>query len=427
LGALLLFTPAAAAAPPTVTPTIFGTSGANNWFISDVTINWTIQSSLPYTSTGCDGVKLTADTTETDVTCSATSDAGTSTQTLRIKIDKTPPAVTASPVRSPDANGWYNHGVAVNFSGADATSRIASCSSSTYAGPDVANGAVIGSCTDNAGNVTQASFGLKFDATAPSIAAVPARPPDANGWYNHPIAVGFSGADGTSGIAACSSATYSGPESAAKALTGTCTDNAGNAAGASFPLKYDSTPPKLSKLAAIPGNRRLVLSWVASPDTQLIQVMRASSARGVKAGLVYSGKGASFRDTRLKVGARYRYTVIAIDQAGNSVSKTLAATATGPLLAPTPAQLVSRPPLLRWTPVKGAAYYNVQLVRGKKILSSWPATNHFRIPRSWVFEGHRYRLHRGVYRWYVWPGFGTFSAHKYGSVLGGSSFVFSSG
>jgi hypothetical protein len=427
LGALLLFTPAAAAAPPTVTPTIFGTSGANNWFISDVTINWTIQSSLPYTSTGCDGVKLTADTTETDVTCSATSDAGTSTQTLRIKIDKTPPAVTASPVRSPDANGWYNHGVAVNFSGADATSRIASCSSSTYAGPDVANGAVIGSCTDNAGNVTQASFGLKFDATAPSIAAVPARPPDANGWYNHPIAVGFSGADGTSGIAACSSATYSGPESAAKAVTGTCTDNAGNAAGASFPLKYDSTPPKLSKLAAIPGNRRLVLSWVASPDTQLIQVMRASSARGVKAGLVYSGKGASFRDTRLKVGARYRYTVIAIDQAGNSVSKTLAATATGPLLAPTPAQLVSRPPLLRWTPVKGAAYYNVQLVRGKKILSSWPATNHFRIPRSWVFEGHRYRLHRGVYRWYVWPGFGTFSAHKYGSVLGGSSFVFSSG
>jgi hypothetical protein len=427
LGALLLFTPAAAAAPPTVTPTIFGPSGANNWFIGDVTINWTIQSSLPYTSTGCDGVKLTADTTETDVTCSATSDAGTSTQTLRIKIDKTPPAVTASPVRSPDANGWYNHGVAVNFSGADATSKIASCSSSTYAGPDSANGAVIGSCTDNAGNVTQASFGLKFDATAPSIAAVPARPPDANGWYNHPIAVGFSGADGTSGIAACSSATYSGPDSPSKLMTGSCTDNAGNSGGASLPLKYDSSPPKLSKLAAIPGNRRLALSWVVSPDTQLIQVLRTSSARGVKAGLVYSGKGPSFRDTHLKVGARYRYTVTAIDQAGNSVSKTLAVTATGPLLAPTPKQTVSRPPLLRWTPVNGAAYYNVQLVRGKKILSSWPATNHFRIPRSWVFEGHRYRLHRGVYRWYVWPGFGAFSANNYGSVLGGSSFVFSSG
>ena len=77
--------------------------------------------------------------------------------------------------------------------------------------------------------------------------------------------------------------------------------------------------------------------------------------------------------------------------------------------------------------MKGADYYNVQVVRGKKILSAWPGTNHFRLPRSWVYKGHRYRLHRGVYRWYVWPGFGTFSASKYGNVLGGSSFVYSSG
>jgi hypothetical protein len=430
VGALLLLTPAAAAAdPPTVTPTIFGTTGANNWYRSDVTINWTIQSSLPYTSTGCDGVKLTTETTETDVTCSATSDAGTGSKTLKIKIDKTPPGVTASPSRAPDANGWYNHALTLSFSGSDATSGPSSwsCSSATYAGPDSTGTAVIGNCTDNAGNVAQASFGLKFDATAPSVAAVPARPPDANGWYNHPITVGFSGADGTSGIASCSSASYSGADNANTALAGSCTDKAGNSAGASFPLKYDSTPPKLSKLAATAGNRRLVLSWVASPDTQLIHVMRTSSARGVKVGLVYSGTGARFRDTRLKVGARYRYTVTAIDQAGNSVSKTLAVTATGALLAPTPAQTVSRPPLLRWTPVKGAGYYNVQLVRGKKILSTWPATNHFRVPRSWIFEGHRYRLHRGVYRWYVWPGFGTLSSNKYGSVLGGSSFVFSPG
>jgi hypothetical protein len=283
----------------------------------------------------------------------------------------------------------------------------------------------VGNCTDNAGNVGQASFGLKFDATAPSAAAIPARPPDANGWYNHPIAVAFSGGDATSGIASCSSATYSGPDNPSKVVAGGCTDNAGNSAGVSFPLKYDSTPPKLSKLATTAGNRRLVLSWVASPDTQLVQVLRTSSAHGVKTGLVYSGKSASFRDTHLKVGARYRYTVTAIDQAGNSVAKTLAVTATGALLAPTPMQTVSRPPVLRWIAVKGAAYYNVQLVRGKKILSAWPATNHFQVPRSWVYQGHRYRLHSGVYRWYVWPGFGTLSANKYGSVLGGSSFVYS--
>ena len=396
--------------------------------MSNVTLNWSFGAPVS-SSDGCSAVTLTADTPGTTFTCTATSlDMSTTTSVTRtIKLDKTAPAVTPSPSRPPDANGWYNHALAVGFSGTDATSKIASCTSGTYAGPDNASTAVAGSCTDNAGNVGQASFALKFDATAPSVAAIPARPPDANGWYNHPVAVGFSGADGTSGIASCSSATYSGPDNASTAVSGSCTDKAGNATGASLPLKYDSTPPKLSKLAATAGNRRLVLSWVASTDTQIIHILRTSTARGVKAGLVYSGTGAKFKDTRLKVGARYRYTVISIDQAGNSVSKTLAATATGPLLSPTPAQTVSRPPLLRWTPVKGAGYYNVQLVRGKKILSSWPATNHFRVPRSWVFEGHRYRLHRGVYRWYVWPGFGTFSSNKYGSVLGGSSFVFSPG
>ena len=129
----------------------------------------------------------------------------------------------------------------------------------------------------------------------------------------------------------------------------------------------------------------------------------------------------------LSPGMDYHYTVKAIDQAGNSASKTIAATAPGALFAPMPGERVSTRPVLSWMPVKGAQYYNVQLVRGKKILSAWPGTNHFRVPRSWVYQGHRYRLHRGVYRWYIWPGFGTFSASKYGSVLGGSSFVFSSG
>jgi hypothetical protein len=428
LAALLLLTPAAVADAPLVSLTVFGTVGQNGWYVSNVTLNWSFGGPL-YSSTGCSNVTLTADTPGTDFSCTAVSldQSTTMTVTKTIKLDKTPPAVTPSPARAPDSNGWYNHPVAVSFSGTDGTSKIASCSSATYSGPDDANTAVAGTCTDNAGNVGQASFGLKFDGTAPSVAAVPARPPDANGWYNHPISVAFAGADATSGIASCSSASYSGPDNPSKALTGSCTDKAGNVGGASFPFKYDSTPPSLSKLAATAGNRRLDLTWVASSDTKLVQVSRASSARGVKAGVVYSGTGARFRDTRLKVGARYRYTVTATDQAGNSVSKTLAVTATGPLLAPAPAQAVSRPPMLRWTTVKGAAYYNVQLVRGKKILSAWPATNHFRVPRSWVFEGHRYRLHRGVYRWYVWPGFGTFSANRYGSVLGGSSFVFSPG
>jgi hypothetical protein len=339
---------ASAATPPVITYSVFGTSGANDWYTSDVTINWNIQSSLPYTSSGCDGKQLSAETTGTDVTCSATSSDGKTSVTLTIKIDKTPPAVTATA----------------------------------------------------------------------------SRPPDVNGWYNHALSVAFSGLDGTSGVASCSSASYTGPDNPNTVVGGTCTDKAGNVGSAGLPLKYDATPPTISKITAKNGNRKLDLAWAAS-GAQSFQVMRTSSARGVKSGVVYSGAGVGFRDTRLKVGARYQYTVIATDQAGNSASKSLVVTATGALLTPAPGARVSQPPVLRWTPKKGAAYYNVQLVRGKKIFSAWPTTNYFRLPGSWVFHGHRYRLHRGVYRWYVWPGFGVFSANRYGSVLGGSSFVFS--
>jgi hypothetical protein len=331
-----------------ITYSIFGTSGANDWYTSNVTINWSIQSALPYTSSGCDGIQLSAETSGTDVTCSATSSDGKTSVTLTIKIDKTPPAVTATA----------------------------------------------------------------------------SRPPDVNGWYNHALSVAFSGSDGTSGVASCSSASYAGPDNPNTVIGGTCTDKAGNVGSAGLPLKYDATPPTISKITAKSGNRKLDLAWAAS-GAQSFQVMRTSSARGVKSGLVYSGTGVGFRDTGLKVGARYQYTVIATDQAGNSASKSVLVTATGALLAPAPGASVSQPPVLRWTRVRGAAYYNIQLVRGKKILSAWPATNYFRLPRSWVFQGHRYRLHGGVYRWYVWPGFGVFSANRYGSVLGGSSFVFS--
>jgi hypothetical protein len=189
-------------------------------------------------------------------------------------------------------------------------------------------------------------------------------------------------------------------------------------------IKLDKTPPRVLKVAATAGNGTLAVSWVASVDTQAVRVVRTSSARGAKPTPVYSGTASRFRDKHLKVGARYRYTVTAVDQAGNTASNALVVTAPGPLFAPLPGERVSRPPLLRWAPVKGARYYNVQLVRGKKILSVWPASNLLRVPRSWVYEGHRYRLHRGVYRWYVWPGFGTFSASRYGSALGGSSFAF---
>jgi hypothetical protein len=78
-----------------------------------------------------------------------------------------------------------------------------------------------------------------------------------------------------------------------------------------------------------------------------------------------------------------------------------------------------RPPLLRWTPVRGARYYNLQLWRrGRKILSVWPA----RPKGRWKVGGGSWRLEPGRYRWFVWPGFGPRSKADYGRRLGPGRF-----
>jgi hypothetical protein len=81
--------------------------------------------------------------------------------------------------------------------------------------------------------------------------ADPARPPDANGWYRAPVAIAFSGSDGVSGISSCTTATYSGPDGAAAATPGTCTDHAGNvSAPFRFRLNYDATEPSVNSAQA---------------------------------------------------------------------------------------------------------------------------------------------------------------------------------
>src|SRR5205823_11109816 len=102
----------------------------------------------------------------------------------------------------------------------------ASCFSPTYSGPDAAGAAVSGSCHDKAGNAASSTVSFKYDATPPAVQDVPSRPPDANGWYNRPLTISFSGADAVSGVAGCSSASpYGGPDPSAAALRGSRRDD----------------------------------------------------------------------------------------------------------------------------------------------------------------------------------------------------------
>lgn len=176
---------------------------------------------------------------------------GNAAATFTFKYDATPPTgVVGTPDRPANTNGWYNAPVTVTFSGTDAMSGIASCTSTTYSGPDSAAASVSGTCTDKAGNTSApASFTFKYDTTAPTnVVGTPDRGPDSNGWYNHAVTVSLSTTDTSlSGIASCTSTTYSGPDSAAATVAGSCTDTAGNVGQGSFgPIKIDTTAPTVT-------------------------------------------------------------------------------------------------------------------------------------------------------------------------------------
>jgi hypothetical protein len=288
LGSLaVVVTPAASGVPgdptpPVITPVITGTLGNGDWYVTNVTVNWRLSDpeSVILSSSGCNATTLTADTAGTRLTCEAASDGGEASVSKTMKVDKTAPAVSASPSRGPDANGWYNRALTVGFSGSDATSGLASCSEPRgYAGPDSGSTSVAGSCVDTAGNQRALAFPLKYDATAPAVTgASAARAPDANGWYNRALVVSFAGSDATSGVETCSAPTYNAPDSASASVSGSCRDRAGNTSAlGSFAFKYDATAPDVTPT---PSRGADTNGWYNQPLT--ISFVGHDAASGVE-------------------------------------------------------------------------------------------------------------------------------------------------
>jgi hypothetical protein len=356
---------------------------------------------------------------------------GVASRAAGLPADDTPPVVVARYFGALGLNGWYTGDVTINWDISDPDGPIldwdpVGCSPFTL---NVDNPGTTRTCwARSAGGRTQVDTKLlKLDKTPPVVSGTPSRPPDANGWYNHALAVAFTGTDGMSGIASCAPAGgYSGPDNGSASVTGTCRDIAGNTGAGAFPLKYDATPPSVSNARATSRNRRAQLTWAVSPDTHVVEVRRAPGRNGEAETMISRGLTTNLTDVGLTVGRRYRYRITGFDVAANSVSQSVAMTAAGALFSPAPGAHVSAPPRLSWTAVKGVRYYNLQLIRGsRKVLSAWPVRPYFQVRRAWTYNGRRYRLRPGKYRWYVWPGKGRISAGRFGGLLGSSTFVVS--
>jgi hypothetical protein len=277
-------------------------------------------------------------------------------------------------------------------------------------------------CIASGGGTLDATVTIQLDQTVPTISgAVPSRLPDHSGWYTHPVTFAGQANDVTSGLDGCDAPTYAGPDTANATVVVNCRDRAGNTASRTFGLSYDATAPDPGPATLSIGDKVVRLHWPAGSTATLT---RTPGLGGAANDVVYEGPGTGFTDRRVGNGKRYRYLLTLTDAAGNSASRELSGVPGRHLIAPAKRAALASPPLLTWTPVRGARYYNVQIFRkGRKILSVWPKQARLQLKSEWRFRGKRRRLKPGVYRWYVWPGEGRPAKRDYGKLIGSRKFA----
>ncbi len=331
------------------------------------------------------------------------------------------------PARAADVNGWYNHAVPIAFSGSDQTSGIAACTNTTYGGPDSAAASLSGTCTDNAGNVsTPLPYGLKYDETAPVVAgAKPGAPPERMpAGSTGPVRFDLAGKRCDLGYRRLPGGdlrrrrlpdrvVYRNLPRPRRQL------HQPQRSGSSTTRRHRP----IAGLEATVRDRRVALGGTTSADAESLEVVRTPGLGSAHPSVVFRGPGTRFEDRRVRNGVRYVYELRVRDAAGNGDIRTVSAVPGYRLLSPALKAVGGsrRPPLLRWTPVPGARYYNLQLFRrGRKILSTWPSRPRYQLKRRWSYGGKRRRLVPGRYRWRVWPGFGPRSKGDYGKQIGPS-------
>jgi hypothetical protein len=260
-------------------PTVSGSPGrapnAGGWYNAPVTVRFdATDATSGVKPASCTSATYSGpDDSTASVGGSCQDNAGnTGSDSFQLRFDATPPAVSsATPERTPDVAGWYNHPVSFAVtSGGDNLSGVASCPSATYSGPDDATASFGARCVDNAGNVGTKSVSLQYDASGPAVQPVPARPPDRYGWYSHDIRISFVGTDAAAGVASCTEAVYGGPSSATASVTGACTDNAGNTTDRPFAFRYAEpflTPRSGTRVASPP-----LLNWPDVPRVRYYNV-----------------------------------------------------------------------------------------------------------------------------------------------------------
>ena len=160
--------------PPTLIGTVAGPQGRDGWIVGNALVTW--YSADPQSAvTRCPDTVMTQDTAGTTVSCTVDSEGGSTTSSVTVKRDATPPVVTFT---APAPRQLVDPGavVASAFTCSDGTSGVAACGMSAPTGSPLATAAAgwytfTTDAMDQAGNIGTGSVEY---AVATGLCAPPA-------------------------------------------------------------------------------------------------------------------------------------------------------------------------------------------------------------------------------------------------------------
>ena len=157
--------------PPVITPAITGKQGQNGWYISSVTVSWSVtdpESGIA-SSTGCSSAAVTSSTPGATFTCSAANNAGLSgTSTVNLKVDLAPPVLSLPSPINVTASTSAGAVVSYTTTAADNLDPNPTVSCVPVSGSTFAVGSTVVTCmaTDAAGNQSTGTFTITVSPPA---------------------------------------------------------------------------------------------------------------------------------------------------------------------------------------------------------------------------------------------------------------------
>ncbi|BCJ49595.1 hypothetical protein Asp14428_10700 [Actinoplanes sp. NBRC 14428] len=240
---------------PEITATVIGEANADGWYRTTPTVHFTCDDQVSGLAS-CPADAAVADGTGKIVMGTAADKAGnTTTTSVTLNVDRTPPVITAAVVDAPNAGGWYNTAPTVHFTCEDEGSGLVSCPEDTTVTTNGAGQAISGTATDRAGNTTTASVKVDVDLVGPELTAKVDGVKNADGWYRTVPTVRYACTDTGSGVDFCPAATPVTTEGAGVSVPGTAADRAGNTTTGTVSLNIDRTAPTVTVAGATNGGR----------------------------------------------------------------------------------------------------------------------------------------------------------------------------